>query len=189
MSCGRCAISAASRFISLGCRRASFSGSTDEGVNPSRHLVIFLRAPRFGRVKSRLAGGIGALAALRFYRLATARLLRRVARDRRWRCHVWITPDRAARRPPWRAAARWRGQGGGDLGRRMARVFRTLPPGPAVIIGSDIPAIPPAHIAASFRALGDHQARFGPAAGGRYVVVRLGAPPGPPGRRLEPRRR
>src|SRR5258708_20396389 len=144
MSRGRCAISAALRFISLGCRRASFSGSTDEGMNPSRHLVIFLRAPRLGRVKSRLAAGIGALAALRFYRLATARLLRRVARDRRWRCHVWITPDRAPPRPPGRAPGLWRGQGGGDLGRRMARVFRTLPPRPAVILGSDVPPSPPA---------------------------------------------
>src|SRR6266849_887762 len=150
MSCGRCAISAASRFISLGCRRASFSGSTDEGMNPSRHLVIFLRAPRLGRVKSRLAAGIGALAALRFYRLATARLLRRVARDRRWRCHVWITPDRAARRPPWRAAA-----------------------------------IRPAHIAASFRALGDHQAVFGPAADGGYWLVGLRRRPCLPRRLFE----
>ena len=154
-------------------------------MNPSRHLVIFLRAPRLGRVKSRLAAGIGALAALRFYRLATARLLRRVARDRRWRCHVWITPDRAARRPPWRAAVLWRGQGGGDLGRRMARVFRTLPPGPAVIIGSDIPAIRPAHIAASFRALGDHQAVFGPAADGGYWLVGLRRRPCLPRRLFE----
>src|SRR6185437_4599623 len=93
------------------------------GMTPARHLVVFLRAPRLGRVKSRLAAGIGALATLRFYRLATAQLLRRVARNRRWRSHVWITPDSAARHPPWRGAARWQGQGGGDLGRRMARVF------------------------------------------------------------------
>ena len=142
-------------------------------MRPPRHLVVFLRQPRLGRVKSRLAAGIGALAALRFHRLASAQLLRRVARDRRWRCQVWITPDRAARHPPWRVPARWRGQGGGDLGRRMARVFRTLPPGPAVIIGSDIPAIRPAHLAAAFRALGGHEAVFGPAADGGYWLVGL----------------
>ena len=142
-------------------------------MRPARHLVVFLRAPRLGRVKSRLAAGVGALAALRFYRLATAQLLRRVAPDRRWRCHIWITPDRAARHPPWHAAARWQGQGGGDLGRRMARVFRLLPSGPAVIIGSDIPAIRPAHIAAAFRALGGHEAVFGPATDGGYWLVGL----------------
>jgi rSAM/selenodomain-associated transferase 1 len=152
---------------------------------PARHLVVFLRAPRLGRVKSRLAASIGALAALRFYRLATAQLLQRLARDRRWRCHVWITPDRAARRPPWRATAEWRGQGGGDLGRRMARVFRTLPPGPAVIIGSDIPAIGQAHIAAAFRALGSHQAVFGPATDGGYWLVGLRRRPCLPQRLFE----
>lgn len=141
---------------------------------PARHLVVFLRAPRLGRVKSRLAAGIGALAALRFYRLATESLLRRVALDRRWRCHVAITPDRAAGgRRPWRLAVAYRRQGSGDLGRRMARVFRDLPPGPAVIIGSDIPAITPTHIAAAFRALGRHEAVFGPAKDGGYWLVGL----------------
>jgi rSAM/selenodomain-associated transferase 1 len=154
-------------------------------MRPARHLVVFLRQPRLGRVKSRMAAGIGALAALRFYRLATAQLVRRMTRDRRWRCQVWITPDRAARRPPWRAAASWRGQGGGDLGRRMARVFETLPPGPAVIIGSDIPAIRPAHIAAAFRVLGRHQAVFGPAADGGYWLVGLRRRPRVPHRLFE----
>jgi hypothetical protein len=142
-------------------------------MTPARHLVVFLRQPRLGRVKSRLAAGIGALEALRFYRLATAQLLRCLARDRRWRCHAWITPDRAARHSPWRVAAQWQGQGQGDLGRRMARVFRVLPPGPALIIGSDIPAIRSAHIAAAFRALGSHEAVFGPATDGGYWLVGL----------------
>ena len=72
------------------------------------HLVVFLRAPRLGRVKSRLAAGIGAVAALGFYRRTSARLLRELTRDRRWRCHVALTPDRAARgKRPWRVGARW----------------------------------------------------------------------------------
>ncbi len=141
---------------------------------PTRHLVIFLRAPRLGRAKSRLAAGIGPLAALRFYRLATEHLLRWAARDRRWRCHIAITPDRVARgKRPWRVAASYRGQGSGDLGRRMARVFRALPPGPVAIVGSDIPAVRPAHIAAAFRALGSHEAVFGPAMDGGYWLVGL----------------
>jgi uncharacterized protein len=144
-------------------------------MHPARHLVIFLRTPRLGRVKSRLAAAIGALAALRFYRETTARLLHRLARDRRWRCHLALTPDRdvgGAR--PWRIArAHYRRQGRGDLGHRMARVFRRLPPGPVLIIGSDIPAISPAHIAAGFKALGNAEAVFGPAADGGYWLVGL----------------
>jgi uncharacterized protein len=143
-------------------------------MRPARHLVVFLRAPRLGRVKLRLAAGIGAVAALGFYRRTSATLLRRLTRDRRWCCHLALTPDRAAHgKRSWRVAALRRGQGGGDLGRRMARVFRALPPGPAVIIGSDVPAITPAHVVTAFRALGRHEAVFGPALDGGYWLVGL----------------
>jgi uncharacterized protein len=137
-----------------------------------RHLVVFLREPRLGRGKSRLAAGIGPLAALRFQRAAGARLLRLFARDRRWRCHLAVTPDSAARRR-WPPGAEPRGQGSGDLGRRMARLFAELPPGPALIIGADIPEITRAHIAAGFRALGQSDAVFGPAADGGYWLIGL----------------
>ena len=141
-------------------------------MRPERHLVVFLRAPQLGRVKSRLAAGIGALAALRFYRDTSARLLRALARDGRWRLELWVTPDRAVG-GRWPVKAPRRGQGAGDLGRRMARVFATLPPGPAVIVGSDIPALTPAHIAAAFGALGRAEAVFGPATDGGYWLVGL----------------
>jgi uncharacterized protein len=143
-------------------------------MRPERHLVVFLRAPRLGRVKSRLAAGIGAVAALGFYRRTSARLLRVLTRDRRWRVHLALTPDSAAHgKRPWRVGGLRRGQGGGDLGRRMARVFATLPPGPAVIIGADIPAIAPEHVVAAFRALGRSDAVFGPALDGGYWLVGL----------------
>jgi glycosyltransferase A (GT-A) superfamily protein (DUF2064 family) len=64
-------------------------------------------------------------------------------------------------------------QGGGDLGARMQRIFDAAPPGPAVIIGTDVPHIAPAHIAAAFRLLGRHDAVFGPAADGGYWLVGL----------------
>lgn len=141
-----------------------------------RHLVIYAKEPRLGAVKTRLARDIGAAAALRFYEETLARLIDRVVRDAPWRCWLAVTPDgfaRAARR-------RWRwlprtvsviAQGPGDLGERMARSFRALPPGPAVLIGSDIPAITRAHIAAAFAALGRRDAVFGPAEDGGYWLV------------------
>ena len=134
-----------------------------------RHLVIFAKLPRRGQVKRRLARGIGEAAALRFHRDNTARLLRLVARDRRWRCWLAITPDRAAG-----GARSWGGgvvripQGPGDLGRRMARPYASLPPGPVVIIGSDIPGIAPHHLAAAFRLLGAQDFVLGPATDGGY---------------------
>jgi uncharacterized protein len=141
-------------------------------MHPRRHLVVFLRAPRLGRVKSRLAAGIGALVALRFYRESSERLLRAMARDRRWRVHLALTPDRdALRGRAWRVHTGRFAQGTGDLGHRMERAVRRLPPGPVVIIGSDIPALGPAHVAAAFAALGTHHAVFGPAADGGYWLV------------------
>ena len=135
-----------------------------------RHLVIFTRLPRLGAGKRRLAADIGPVAALRFQRTALAATLRRLRRDPRWRTWLAITPDRGG---PWPAGLPRIGQGGGDLGRRMARVARALPPGPVMIVGSDIPGIRRHHIAAGFRALGGSDAVFGPAGDGGYWLVGL----------------
>ncbi|WP_448189775.1 TIGR04282 family arsenosugar biosynthesis glycosyltransferase [Azospirillum sp. sgz301742] len=136
-----------------------------------QHLVLFAREPRLGRVKNRLAAGIGALAALRFYRAMLAGLLARVGRDRRWRVWLAVTPDRAVTARHWPKGARVTAQGGGSLGARMARPLRDLPPGPVVIVGSDIPDVDAPHIAAAFRALGRREFVFGPATDGGYWLV------------------
>lgn len=143
-------------------------------------LVVFARAPRLGAVKRRLARGIGAAAALRFYRRTLATLMRRLRRERRWRTVLAVTPDRSARNArPWpRNFGRWK-QGGGDLGQRMARVLRRAPPGPVAIVGADIPELSPAHVARAFRALGAADAVFGPAGDGGYWLIGLRARPLP----------
>jgi len=141
-----------------------------------RHLVIFAKEPLLGAVKTRLARDIGAAAALGFYEETLRNLIARVARDAPWRCWLAVTPDGFAQR----ARRRWRhlprdvaviAQGPGDLGARMAGAFARLPPGPAVLIGSDIPAITRGHIAEAFAALGRHEAVFGPAEDGGYWLV------------------
>lgn len=134
-----------------------------------RHLVVFVRAPRLGAGKTRLARGIGAVAAWRFHRLMTAAILRRLCSPR-WLCHLAVTPDGSG---PWPGGWRVTGQGRGDLGRRMARLLRRLPPGPVVIVGSDIPELAASHIDRAFRLLGSHDAVFGPAADGGYWLVGL----------------
>lgn len=137
-----------------------------------RHLIVFARQPRLGRGKTRLAAGIGRLEAWRFSRLVLAGLLRRLARDPRWTLTVAAAPDRAATARGWPAGAERRvPQGGGDLGRRMARALAAPRTGPVVLVGSDIPDIRPQHIAAAFRALGRHDVVFGPAADGGYWLV------------------
>ena len=61
----------------------------------------------------------------------------------------------------------------------MGRIMRTLPPGPACIVGGDIPGIGRPHVARAFAALGGHDAVFGPAPDGGFWLVGLkrSAPP------------
>ncbi len=150
-----------------------------------RHLVVFMKAPRLGAVKRRLARDVGTVAAWRFYRATSAAVLRRLARDRRWRLWLALTPDALGRADPTRplvspGAVTRLSQGRGDLGQRMSRVLRRLPPGPAVIVGADIPDISAGHIARAFAALGRHDAVFGPAPDGGYWLVGVRRRPCPP---------
>lgn len=135
------------------------------------HLVLFVRAPALGHGKRRLAGEIGDVAAVRFERSMIALLLRRLT-DQRWQLRIAVTPDGARRRARhWRRGLEVFGQGGGDLGRRMRRALCGAPRGPAVLIGSDIPALAARHVADAFRLLGSHDLIFGPAADGGFWLV------------------
>lgn len=138
------------------------------------HLVAFAKMPRLGRVKSRLARDIGLVAAWQFYRTTMGSVLRELDGGGRWLRWIAVTPDSAAVNPAlWPRGWRRIPQGHGDLGARMGRVMRTLPPGPVVIVGTDVPGIRCRHIAQAFRALGSHDAVFGPAHDGGYWLVGL----------------
>jgi rSAM/selenodomain-associated transferase 1 len=137
-----------------------------------RHLVLFAKAPLLGRVKRRLAAELGDVEALRVYRATLHRLVRRLARDRRWTTRLALTPDRAVPH----AVDGARGlpvvrQSGGDLGERMGQAIADCPPGPVLLIGADIPGVTPAHIARAFAALRGHDVVFGPASDGGYWLV------------------
>lgn len=135
-------------------------------------LVVMLKEPRSGRVKTRLGREIGMPSAAWWFRHQVARLLRRVE-DPRWRLVLAVAPDRAVdtRAFPRRLARIQQGQG--DLGARMARIMRRSPPGPVAIIGGDIPGVTARHIADAFAALGPTDAVFGPAEDGGYWLIAL----------------
>jgi uncharacterized protein len=134
-----------------------------------------VKAPQAGRVKTRLAASIGAVEAVRCYSVLLARTVRRLAGDGRWATRLAVTPDGAApRMAAWgRAIApvAVMAQGPGGLGERMQRAMDGLPPGPVVIVGSDIPGIGRGDVAAAFRALGGDDAVLGPADDGGYWLV------------------
>jgi rSAM/selenodomain-associated transferase 1 len=143
-------------------------------MRSQRYLVIFVKAPVLGQVKTRLGAAIGEAEAQAFYRRETARLLHRLD-DRRWHLVLLVSPDQARSAAFWPQRLPRITQGRGDIGDRMARAFHVLPPGPVVIAGSDIPAIERPMIANAFRALGTADAVFGPAADGGFWLVGLKA--------------
>jgi len=136
-------------------------------------LIVMAKSPRAGRSKRRLAASVGAISATRFYRLCLSHTLMRLARDPRWQTLLAVSPDSEVSAPFWPRGIERLPQGRGDLGRRMQRLFRRLPPGPAIIVGSDIPAIKASDIACAFRLLGNADVVFGPATDGGYWLVGL----------------
>jgi hypothetical protein len=99
-------------------------------------------------------------------------MLRRLSGRASWRLWLAVTPDEfAVRAGFWPAAIPRMGQGHGDLGARMARAFAAMPPGPAVLIGADIPAVRRSHIETAFRDLAQADLVFGPSTDGGYWLV------------------
>jgi uncharacterized protein len=143
-----------------------------EGPAGPGSLIIMIREPRLGAVKTRLAAEVGMVEAIRFYRSVTAALIRRLAFDRRWQTILAAAPDTARISRSWPAGVQRVAQGGGDIGARMGRLLRSQAC-PVVLIGSDIPRIEPSHIAEAFMLLRRNDAVFGPAEDGGFWLVGL----------------
>ncbi len=140
-----------------------------------RHLVLFVKAPLVGQVKSRLAADIGWTRATHWYRTNCRKVITSLSRDPRWQTYMAVAPDALATRlgfadaiPPGVPRLP---QGEGELDARMSRFVRIMPPGPVVIVGTDIPDVKPHHIWDAFKKLGSHDAVFGRATDGGYWLV------------------
>ncbi len=132
-----------------------------------------VKEPVAGRVKTRLGRDIGMTSAAWWFRHQSTSLLRRLT-DPRWETLLAVSPDnQGLTSRNWPQNLGRIPQGNGDLGQRMARIFSNLPPGPALIIGADIPDIRRHHIGTAFKALGSNDAVFGPALDGGYWLVGL----------------
>lgn len=132
-----------------------------------------VKEPRPGRVKSRLARDIGAVDAAWWFRREAASAVRRLSGPR-WRTVLAVSPDREGLSSRvWPERLPRMPQGPGDLGERMARIFRSIRPGPVVIVGADIPDARRTHIADAFASLGTAPSVVGPAEDGGYWLVGL----------------
>ncbi|MEQ3625740.1 MAG: TIGR04282 family arsenosugar biosynthesis glycosyltransferase [Marinobacter sp.] len=139
-------------------------------MKPRPLLIVMVKEPRAGRVKTRLARDIGTPAAAWWMRHQIRALLRRLS-DPRWELRLSVAPDRALGSRALPAGAGRMPQGGGDLGERMLRALRSRQTAPVLVIGADIPDITRAHIARAFTALGRAEAVLGPAPDGGYWLL------------------
>ena len=136
-------------------------------------LIVMLKEPRAGQVKTRLGNDIGMTAAAWWFRHQVRRLLLRVE-DSRWDVMLAVAPDRAGLLSRvWPSHLARIPQGRGDLGDRMAQAMRSISIGPVCVIGADIPDVGPKQIARAFTVLGASEAVFGPARDGGYWLIGL----------------
>ncbi len=135
-------------------------------------LIVMVKEPRPGRVKTRLGREIGMVPAAWWFRHQTKSLLRRLTSPR-WTLILAVSPDvEGLESRVWpKNFERWP-QGAGDLGARMGRLMHRAG-GPVCVIGADIPDIKQFHIAKAFKELGTHDAVFGPSYDGGYWLVGL----------------
>jgi rSAM/selenodomain-associated transferase 1 len=142
-------------------------------------LIMFVKAPRPGEVKTRIAESIGAQAACDAY-LALVEVLIGNLRTLS-NVQVRYTPDDALLEIPQWVQPTWKSapQGHGDLGQRLAKAFDDAFSAGAervVTIGSDCPEITQQDIESAWAALDDHDVVLGPAEDGGYWLIGLRSP-------------
>lgn len=145
-----------------------------------KQLIVFVKYPRPGRVKSRLSAAIGREQAAQVYRQLAERTMAQVLPepDTAWELAVFFDPggEEALFREWLGGGLKYFPQQGDDLGQRMHNAFaHAFTDGckKAVIIGSDCPDISRDSINRSFALLDAHDAVIGPAFDGGYYLLGL----------------
>jgi rSAM/selenodomain-associated transferase 2/rSAM/selenodomain-associated transferase 1 len=147
--------------------------------NALPRIILMLKYPQPGLVKTRLVPALGEQRACELYRALVRHTLREVER---FTAHERVSIQvRIAGAPDCEIARQWLGaemlfapQGDGDLGQRMERAVQEAfeKGGPAaIVIGADCPELAAGHLAAALRVLERKDVVLGPAADGGYYLI------------------
>ncbi len=152
-----------------GLRRSHSEGAGEK-------LIVFVKAPRPGTVKTRLAEAIGAESACAAYRRIVATLLSQLQSLNA--VELCFTPDDAADQVRGWLKDGWNSspQAQGDLGQRLQSAFaRAFDTGAkrVVVIGSDCPAVTDKDILEAWEILRTADVALGPATDGGYWLIGL----------------
>ena len=146
-------------------------------------VCLFLKSPRLGEAKTRLARDIGAARASTIYRALVEHQVAAIPLD--WRVAVYFTPSHAGEEMKiWLAphlpdGTRFVPQCDGDLGRRLVAAVREefdCGSERVYLIGGDCPALTRDYFYEADQALSDNDIVLGPAQDGGYVLLGLKGP-------------
>lgn len=142
-------------------------------------LIVFLKLPAKGKVKTRLAKVVGIEAAVDLYRCCVSDTLAMIRRAGYPFLVFFYPPD------AHKAVTSWLGEGltclpqeGGDLGERMFAAFRKAlrDYSRAVLVGTDCPDLPRAILHEAFESLKSHSVVIGPSLDGGYYLIGFSTP-------------
>ena len=149
-----------------------------------RAIMIFVKYPEPGKVKTRLAATLGGETAAKIYRQLVAAVLALVPAEevlivmfdppeKRGPVEAWLRDSLAGRRVDFVA------QAAGDLGARLAAAFAgafARDWEAVAVIGSDCVELDAETFSATWQALETHDAVLGPSADGGYYLLALKQP-------------
>ena len=155
-------------------------------------LIIFLKYPEPGKVKTRLAKDIGNEKACEIYKLLAEKIIKNVFSKNPLThdVHIFFTPaDKENEIKGWlksildnnqEAKAQYRPQEGNDLGERMCNAFRQIVQEKdykkCIIIGTDCPEIDATLIENAFDVLKEKDIVIGPCRDGGYYLLGMSRP-------------
>ncbi len=144
-------------------------------------LIVFLKQPRPGAVKTRLIPALGGETAAALYRAVAEAGVRATApAGGSYRRVLFFSPPAARDEvAAWFPGEELRPQRGEDLGARLAAAFAEVFREGArrvAVIGSDVPWVTRAGVEQALQALADHDVVLGPALDGGYYLLALARP-------------
>lgn len=135
-------------------------------------IIVFVKNPQLGKVKTRLAKTIGDQKALEIY-LALTEYTRNVLRQ--VDCDRFVFYDQEIiKDDDWESTSfQKQKQHPGDLGQRMKDAFTSVlaDHDKALIVGSDCPQLTSSHIQHAFESLDQTDIVFGPSLDGGYYLL------------------
>ena len=136
-------------------------------------LIMMVKAPIAGRVKTRLAADLGVARASCLYR-AMLRGAIEEATAGSWRTIAAVAPTVAMSHPIFATPALGVvPQSNGSLGDRLIAAIEMAPKGPVIVIGGDAPQMRRADLQQAFTMMRRHDAVFGRAEDGGFWLMGL----------------